>query len=77
MSGERPSTGSYIGRGLGGVVFIYFGFPALWFWPIWKVYGFDPPPWLHPLAIPVDWLALRFPIYLQWVQWGFELLGIK
>lgn len=44
MSDERPSNGSYIGRGLGGVVFIYFGFPALWFWPIWKVYGFDPPP---------------------------------
>ena len=42
--GEKRSLGSYAGWGLGGLILVYFGFPALWIWPIWKVYGFDPPP---------------------------------
>jgi hypothetical protein len=39
MSDERPSTRSYAGWGLGGLIIVYFGFPALWIWPIWKVFG--------------------------------------
>ncbi len=77
MSDERPSTGSYAGWGLGGLILVYFGFPALWIWPIWKVYGMRPPQWFDILLAPLVWLAERLPIYGDWVDWGIELFGIK
>jgi hypothetical protein len=78
MSDDRGrSTGSWAGWGFGGLIIIYFGFPALWIWPLWKVYGATPPRWLEPIGIPVSWLAQQFPMYQQWIQWGADLLGIK
>ena len=77
MSGERPSTGSYAGWGLGGLIIVYFGLPAVWIWPIWKVYGMRPPQWFDIILAPLVWLAERLPIYGDWVDWGIELFGIK
>ena len=75
--GEKRSLGSYAGWGLGGLILVYFGFPALWFWPIWKVYGGIYPQWMDSIFTPVAWLSRRFSFYQEWVEWGGELLGIK
>lgn len=78
MSDDRGrSIGSYAGWGLGGLVIVDFGFPALWYWPIWKVYGLNQPQWLETLFSPLVWLMEQFPIYRHWVLWGYDLLGIK
>jgi hypothetical protein len=77
MSDERPSNGSYAGWGLGGLIIVYFGLPAVWIWPIWKVFGSTPSDWLSKFGFPINWLAMRLPVYCQWVEWVGELLGIK
>lgn len=78
MNDERgESKIGGLGWGFGGMLVIYFGFPALWMWPFWRVYGMNTPEWLDPAIFPVKWLGHLFPVYKQWVITGIEWLGIK
>jgi hypothetical protein len=78
MTDERDAgRGSWAGWGLGGLVVVYFGFPAVWMWPFWMVYRYDPPRWIEVLVSPIIWLAALFPLYGKWVEWGGKLLGIN
>ena len=78
MSDEpEGSWGAWLSWSLGGLVAVYFGFPALWLWPIWKVYGLTTPGWVHALCVPMASLVKVSPLYGEWVLWNAEVVGIK
>lgn len=79
MSQEpEQARGGWAGWSFAGLIVIYFGFPALWIWPIWKIYGPGPPPKLfQTLAYPIAWICDHFAGYQKWVDWGFKLFGIS
>ena len=77
MSDEPEGKwGAWLSWCFGGLVAVYFGFPALWLWPIWKVYGMSPPDWLGILIRPHGWIGNVIPWYVEWVDWGLALFGI-
>jgi hypothetical protein len=69
--------GESLSWSFGGLVAVYFGFPAVWVWPIWKVYGWAAPDWALALSLPVGWLGQALPWYKNWVDWGLALFGIR
>jgi hypothetical protein len=78
MSDEPEGKwGAWLSWCFGGLVLVYFGFPAVWIWPIWKVYGWPPPDWAVGLILPVAWLADALPWYQNWLSWGLALFGIR
>lgn len=85
MSENSRSSGGHGGTAAsvaGGIVLIYFGFPALWYWPIWKFLGggastsITPPEWVLYFLLPIGWLGEVFPAYGEWVEWGGKALGM-
>jgi hypothetical protein len=77
MSDEpEGSWGAGLSWSFGGLVAVYFGFPALWIWPISKVYGWPGPDWVMILTVPHVLLAYAIPWYQTWVNWGLALFGI-
>ncbi len=75
--GRERGGASWAGWGLGGVVLVYFGFPALWVWPFVKIYGVGPyPAWTEYMGLPIQWLGNHVPAYREWVVWGMKLLGL-
>lgn len=77
MSDEDDRSGGSWSGWVLAILAIYFGFPAVWVWPIWMVNGGRTPEWLLVPAWPVVWLMKQFPVYDQWVEWGGKVLGMS
>ena len=74
--GRDAGRGSWASWGLGGLVVVYFGFPAVWIWLIEKGYGTMPPQWVLYLVKPLEWLMGQIPLYANWLGWGCEMFGV-
>ncbi len=80
--GDRDRSACiWTGWGIGSLLLVYFGFPALWVWPLAQIWptahSASPPDWVLWLVTPIGWLMQRVPAYKEWVEWGLKLLGIE
>lgn len=55
----------------------YFICPAIWVWPIFRVYGDSPPEWVQVIGFPAQWLYDLWPVYEAWVDWSMTKTGLK
>jgi hypothetical protein len=69
--------GAGLSWSFGGLVAVYFGFPAVWVWPISKVYGGAWPDWFFVVLWPVTKMKEATPWYQSWVEWGLVLFGVS
>ena len=74
--GPKGKWGAWLSWGFGGLVAVYFGFPAVWIWPIWKVFASGLPVWTAYLFQPIRSLTVISPWYRDWVEWGMFFLGV-